>query len=170
MLAPWLAACLLTFAVVASAFPLRDAAVRAGDRRRLSLGVGAMGVLLAGGFVLALPPPARVLVLLFALTVGLGVVGRAWAGPGELPGHAGRWGTAGLAALAANLVNNLPASMLLSAAVPHHPRALLLGLTSARTWPSPAPCPPTSGSTWLRRQAFGLRSSPIRLSASCSCP
>jgi arsenical pump membrane protein len=41
---------------------------------------------------------------------------------------AGRWQTAGIAALASVLVNNLPAAMLLSAHVPAHPRALLVGL------------------------------------------
>jgi arsenical pump membrane protein len=42
--------------------------------------------------------------------------------------HAGRWETAWIAAGASVLVNNLPAAVVLSAHVPAHPRALLLGL------------------------------------------
>lgn len=68
-----------------------------------------------------------VLVALFSLSVALGVLARSWDGPARALG-AGRWGTAGVGALSAALVNNLPASVLLSARPVDHPRALLLGL------------------------------------------
>ncbi len=65
---------------------------------------------------------------LFALAVGLGTLARIWNGPARLVNAAGPWGSAGLGALAANLVNNLPAAVLLSSRTPHHPFALLIGL------------------------------------------
>jgi arsenical pump membrane protein len=42
--------------------------------------------------------------------------------------HLDSWGTAGVAAVATVLVNNLPAASLLSARAPAHPFALLIGL------------------------------------------
>ncbi len=71
---------------------------------------------------------APVLLGLFALSVALGTLARHWSAPGELVDSAGRWETAGVAALAAIVVNNLPAAVLLSARPVAHPRALLLGL------------------------------------------
>ena len=65
---------------------------------------------------------------LFVVAVGLGTLGRRWHGPAHLLGHLGRFGTAGVAAGAAVVVNNLPAASLLSAVRPPHPLALLLGL------------------------------------------
>lgn len=65
---------------------------------------------------------------LFALAVGLGVLARSWALPGRIVRGASAVGTAALGALAAILVNNLPAAALLGAMPPAHPRALLLGL------------------------------------------
>jgi arsenical pump membrane protein len=62
-----------------------------------------------------------------ALAVLLGFVAR-HANAAALLAHAGRWETAWVAAGAALLVNNLPAAVVLSAHVPPHPRALLLGL------------------------------------------
>jgi arsenical pump membrane protein len=69
-----------------------------------------------------------VLIGLLALAVVLGTVAREWAGPGRLVDDAGRFETAGVAALAAVLVNNLPVAVLLSAHHLPHPRALLTGL------------------------------------------
>ena len=63
-----------------------------------------------------------------AVAVGLGTLARDVASLGHLTAHAGRWETAWLGAGAAVIVNNLPAAALLSAHVPAHPRALLLGL------------------------------------------
>jgi arsenical pump membrane protein len=42
--------------------------------------------------------------------------------------HLDLWGTAGLAAAASVLVNNLPAASLLASRTPDHPFALLIGL------------------------------------------
>jgi arsenical pump membrane protein len=66
--------------------------------------------------------------LLFAASVGLGVLARVWHGPAALLGGATRWETAAIGALAAAGLNNLPATVLLSAQIPPHPRALLIGL------------------------------------------
>lgn len=69
-----------------------------------------------------------VLISLFLVCVGLGVLARSWNGPAQLLGGAGRWGTAGIGAVASVAINNLPAAVLLSARSVAHPRALLLGL------------------------------------------
>ncbi len=69
-----------------------------------------------------------VLIGLFGIAVGLGTLGRAWSGPATLLTHLDSWGTAGVAALASVLVNNLPAASLLSARPPSHPFSLLVGL------------------------------------------
>jgi arsenical pump membrane protein len=69
-----------------------------------------------------------VLISLFLVCVALGVLARSWDGPSQLLAGAGRWGTMGIAALAAVLINNLPAAVLLSARSVAHPSALLLGL------------------------------------------
>jgi arsenical pump membrane protein len=69
-----------------------------------------------------------VLVLLFAVSVGLGTLARHWSGPTDVLAHVDRWGTAGVAAAASVLVNNLPAASLLSAHVPRHPFAMMAGL------------------------------------------
>lgn len=74
--------------------------------------------------VLGLP----VLTGLLGIAVALGALGRAWSGPAMLLAHLDGWGTAGVAALAAVLVNNLPAASLLAARTPDHPFALLIGL------------------------------------------
>ncbi len=65
---------------------------------------------------------------LFAVAVALGTLARTWSGPARLMGAAGPWATAGLGVAAANLVNNLPAAVLLSSRLPRHPLALLIGL------------------------------------------
>jgi arsenical pump membrane protein len=150
MLPAWLAACLLTIAVLALAFPLRDGQRNGNEAPTLRLGLGAAAAIAAAALILMLPNPAlpvlaiglgaaavlrlrpqlnlRPLALLFGLAVGLGALARAWPGPAELLGHIGRWPTAGVGALSSILVNNLPAAVLLSAQPPPHPRALLLGL------------------------------------------
>jgi arsenical pump membrane protein len=65
---------------------------------------------------------------LFSVAVLLGLLARAWSGPAELLASASPAETTAIGALAAILVNNLPAAVLLSASPPPHPRALLLGL------------------------------------------
>ncbi len=69
-----------------------------------------------------------VLVALFLASVALGVLARSWNGPATLLAGAGRAETAVIGSVAAIIVNNLPATVLLSAHALPHPRALLLGL------------------------------------------
>ncbi|MCA1689083.1 MAG: hypothetical protein LC720_01105 [Actinobacteria bacterium] len=98
----------------------------------LAVGVLAVGIesargrLALGGAVRALGP--WVLGALFVASVGLGALARVWSGPAGLLAGAGRWETAGIGALGALSLNNLPATVLLSAQAPAHPRALLIGL------------------------------------------
>jgi arsenical pump membrane protein len=150
MLPAWIVSCVLTAAFLVAVF--RPGGGCAPERRPSSIrpGIGAASVLLAAAAVLALGNPAlpvlaigvaaivlsrrrpainlQSVTVLFGLTVLLGVIGRAYHGPAELIDHAGRWPTALLATLSANLVNNLPAAVLFAAQAPPHPRALLLGL------------------------------------------
>lgn len=69
-----------------------------------------------------------VLAALFAFATVLGALARTWSAPGDLVRTASAPVTAAVAALMAVAVNNLPATMLLTAAPIAHPRALLLGL------------------------------------------
>jgi arsenical pump membrane protein len=98
-----------------------------------ALPVLALGVIVA----LAVRLPARrllevanpaMLAGVLGVAVALGTLARAVGWFGSLLEHAGRWETAGIAGAASLLVNNLPAAVVLSAHVPLHPRALLLGL------------------------------------------
>jgi arsenical pump membrane protein len=86
----------------------------------------ARGRLALGEIVRAIGP--AVLITLFLLCVALGALARSWGGPAQLLAGAGRWGTTGIAAVAAVTINNLPAAVLLSARSVAHPRAQLLGL------------------------------------------
>jgi arsenical pump membrane protein len=96
------------------------------------LGVVAVGVRLRGSTLSwervgrTLGPP--ILIGLFGVAVALGTLGRAWDGPAWLLSRLDIWGTGAVAAVAAVLVNNLPAASLLSARAPAHPFALLVGL------------------------------------------
>jgi arsenical pump membrane protein len=98
------------------------------------LAVGLLGAMIqvargrtsVGQVVRAVGP--LVLLALFVAALALGVLARSWNGPAELLSSTGRWGTAGLGALTAVLVNNLPAAVLLSAHHVAHPAALLVGL------------------------------------------
>ncbi len=65
---------------------------------------------------------------LFVLATALGTLARLWGAPARLLSDLGTPATSLLGAAAASLLNNLPATMLLSSHVPAHPRALLLGL------------------------------------------
>jgi arsenical pump membrane protein len=98
----------------------------------LALGAAAAGLRLAqrrvtagqARDVLSLP----VLTGLFGVAVALGTLGRAWSGPAAALGHLNGWATAGVAALATVLLNNLPAASLLAARAVSHPFPLLVGL------------------------------------------
>ncbi|HUB43155.1 MAG TPA: SLC13 family permease [Streptosporangiaceae bacterium] len=69
-----------------------------------------------------------VLAGLFGAAVALGTLGRAWSGPTVLLSHLSGWATAGFAAIATAVVNNLPAASMLAARTPAHPLQLLIGL------------------------------------------
>jgi arsenical pump membrane protein len=150
MLPAWLVACTLTAAFLALAYRLEDGANHARSGPPLRLGLGAAATLTAATLVLLLPNAAlpvlalglaatglrrlrprvdlRLLALLFALTIALGTLARAWNGPTQLLDSSGQCATAAIAALGSLLVNNLPAAVLFSSQPPPHPRALLLGL------------------------------------------
>jgi arsenical pump membrane protein len=86
----------------------------------------ARGRMAAAGAVRGVGP--GILGLLFAASVALGVLARSWDGPAQLLAGAGRWETAGIGAFASIALNNLPATVLLSAQSLPHPRSLLIGL------------------------------------------
>jgi len=92
--------------------------------------------------------------------VALGALARGVEWFSSLVDHAGRWETAGIAAAGSLLVNNLPAAMMLSAHVPAHPRALLLGLDLG---PNLAVTGSLSAVFWLQvARADGARPSILR--------
>jgi arsenical pump membrane protein len=151
----WAAAVVVTGVMVALLLKLRRDGRPSGERPRWKLGLGAAGIAAAAALVLVLPRPAvpvlvlgivlvvlerapardvlrtvspLVLASLFAVAVALGTLGRAWEWPARLANEHGRWVPAVVAATGSVLVNNLPASVLLSAQPPLHPRALLVGL------------------------------------------
>jgi arsenical pump membrane protein len=170
MLPGWLAACAVTAAFVAIAFPATDGRrVDAPEPPPLRLRTAAVVVVLAAVAIVALPHPAlpvlalglvaavagrrrpRVgaptLVLLFALAVGVGTAARSWSGARALLAGRGPWATAVVAAAAAVGLNNLPAAVLLSAQPPAHPAALLVGLDLG---PNLAVTGSLSALLWLR--------------------
>ncbi|WP_320669215.1 SLC13 family permease [Patulibacter defluvii] len=69
-----------------------------------------------------------VLIGLLVVVAALGWLARAWTGPAGLVADSGPLATAAIGALAAVLLNNLPAAALLGAGHPAHPEALLVGL------------------------------------------
>ena len=87
---------------------------------RVARGSGTEGV----RDVLGLP----VLLGLLGIAIGFGTLGRDWGGPAHLLRNLDPWATAGVAAVAAVILNNLPAASLFAARVPTHPYALLIGL------------------------------------------
>jgi arsenical pump membrane protein len=102
----------------------------------------------------------RVLAGLFALAVLLGGVGRWWHGPASLLDSLDAWETAGAGALAALVVNNLPASVLLTPKPPVHGLALLAGLNLG---PNLAITGSLSAFLWLRvARSLGARPSALR--------
>jgi arsenical pump membrane protein len=103
--------------------------------------------------------PALLLGVL-GVAVALGTLARSVAWFAGLVDNAGRWETAGIATAAALLVNNLPAAVMLSAHLPAHPRALLLGLDLG---PNLAVTGSLSAVLWLQvARANGARPSIVR--------
>jgi arsenical pump membrane protein len=97
------------------------------------------------------------LAAIFCVTVALGTLARTWGAPAELMQNAARVPTAVIGAVAAVLVNNLPAAALLSAGRVHHARALLIGLNVG---PNLAVTGSLSAFLWLQTaRAAGARPS-----------
>jgi arsenical pump membrane protein len=98
----------------------------------LVVGVASAGLLAARGrlsradLLEAVNPV--VLGAVFCVAIALGTLARDWHAPAHLMANASRVPTAVIGAVAAVLVNNLPAAALLSAEHVAHPRALLIGL------------------------------------------
>jgi arsenical pump membrane protein len=127
----------------------------------------ALPVLVVGGVAVLLARTRRARILavvdirllgfLFVLAVALGTLGRWWDGPHSLLGSVGRWPTAGIGAVFAVGLNNLPAAVLLTPEPPHHARALLLGLNLG---PNLAITGSLSALLWLRvARSIGARPS-----------
>lgn len=182
MLPAWSIACLVTAAFVAMTFRLVDR--RAPHDQGLALpplrlGAGAVATVAAATLVVTLPNAAlpvlavgliasglrsltalldvRAFALLFALAVALGTLARLWHGPSRLLDSTGTLTTAAVGALAALLVNNLPAAVLLSVQPAAHPDALLLGLNLG---PNLAVTGSLSALLWLQTaRAIGARPS-----------
>ena len=200
-LAPaWCVSIALTILFVAVVFrrELAHVARRDVERTSLRLGAGSVGIAAGSVLVLVLAKPAvPVLVLglavavvsrislreanpallfgVFAAAVLLGALARTL-DVERILADAGRWQTAGIAALAAIVVNNLPAAVMLSAHIPAHPRALLLGLDlgpnlaitgslSAVLWLQVARANEAKPSI-LRYSRLGLVLAPLTLAAS----
>jgi arsenical pump membrane protein len=121
--------------------------------------------------VLGLP----VLVGLFGVAVALGALGRSWSGPATAFSHLDAWGTAAVAAVAAVLVNNLPAASLLASRLPPRPYALLIGLdigpnlfvTGSLAWILWLRAARTAGATpsIARATVLGVLSAPLSMAA-----
>lgn len=108
--------------VVASpdpALPVFGVAAAAGGLRVLQRRASMRDLLAATG------PPT--LVRLLGIAVLLGTAARGW-GALDVLSHASAWESAAAGAVAAVVLNNLPAAVLLSAHPPAHPLHLLLGL------------------------------------------
>jgi arsenical pump membrane protein len=100
---------------------------------------------------------------IFLLAVTLAAAGRLWAFPVQLMATANDAVTAATGAVAAVVVNNLPAAMLLGSVPPAHPRSLLLGLNIG---PNLAVTGSLSAAIWWQAaRAVGCRPSARRYSA-----
>jgi arsenical pump membrane protein len=89
----------------------------------------------------------EILLVLYVVAVGAGAIARVWNGPHNLIKSLGFLSTAAVGGGAANLINNLPATMLFSSQLPPHPQALLIGLDLG---PNLATFGAMSSLLWLR--------------------
>jgi len=150
MLPAWITACTITALFLALAYPLEQSSRGHGELPSHRLGLGATATVAAAVLVVALRNAAipvfalglavtalrrhrprvepRALALLFTLTVTLGTIARLWQGPAGLLDGSGAWTVAFVGAAASLLINNLPATIVLSSHATAHPEALLLGL------------------------------------------
>ncbi len=100
----------------------------------------------------------RTLGPVFVLTVALGALARLGDAPVRVLNAVGPWGGAALAGALSSVINNLPATMILSAHAPAHPYAILLGLDLG---PNASVIGALSGLLWLRiARESGVRPSP----------
>lgn len=180
----------ITIAFVALVFrhDLARPTARVAERVPFRPRIGALAIALAAVLVLVLARPALpvlalglataligrlgvrpaveaanplLLVALLAVAVGLGALARATS-IGHALAHTSRWATAWIAAGTAVAINNLPAAVLLSARLPAHPRALLLGLDLG---PNLAVTGSLSAILWLQvARRNGARPSIVRYS------
>jgi len=150
MLPAWIAACTITALFLTLAFRVEERPPDELDVPSLRLGLGAAATIAAAVLVVTLSDAAipvlalglvvtaarrlrpqidrRALALLFTLTVLLGTVAQFWHGPAGLLDGRGAWATAGIGAITSVLINNLPATVVLSTHTTAYPAALLLGL------------------------------------------
>jgi arsenical pump membrane protein len=150
MLPAWVTACTITAAFVAFAFRLEEGEGDQADPMPVHLGVSVVATLTAAALVVSLPNAAlpvlaiglaatalrrlrpavdlRALMLLFVGALALGSIARLSHAPAHLVDSGPAWSAAAIGAAASVLVNNLPATVLLSAHPVAHPDALLLGL------------------------------------------
>jgi arsenical pump membrane protein len=160
MVWPWVAAVVVTTAVVGVSFRNHDGARMPGaavSRMPGLLSLGGIAAVIA--IVVAVPDPAlpvlavgvvltalrlargrfrldRVrdgidvvsLAGVFLVAAALGTLARVWSYPGDLMRQASGAASAVIGTVAAVLVNNLPAAVLLGSRMPAHPRSLLFGL------------------------------------------
>ena len=190
-LAPaWSVSVAITIVFVALVFrrDLRRPSERVAERVPFRPHIGAIAIAVAAVLVLVLARPALpvlglglttalagrlgvrraveaanplLLLALLAVAVGLGALARATS-IGTALAHTSRWATAWIAAGTAVAINNLPAAVLLSARLPAHPRALLLGLDLG---PNLAVTGSLSAILWLQvARRNGARPSIVRYS------
>ena len=183
--AAWGVSIAITIGFVTLVFRRGLDGVRDGEAVTFQPRVGTIGVVAAAVLVLALSRPALPILALGAvvaigsrlgargsvraanpllllgvlgIAVLLGTVARA--ANLHILEHAGRWETAWIAAGGSVLVNNLPAAVVLSAHLPAHPRALLLGLDLG---PNLAVTGSLSAVLWLQvARRMGARPSILR--------
>jgi arsenical pump membrane protein len=109
----------------------------------------------------------RSLLGVFLVALSLGTLARVWSYPARLMLGAGRVATAGIAAVASVLVNNLPAAVLLGSRMPAHPQSLLFGLDIG---PNLAVTGSLSALIWWQAaRSAGARPSARRYSAGGRC-
>jgi arsenical pump membrane protein len=184
MLPAGVAACSVTAAFLAVAFGFQRAERSSPTPPPLRLRSGAAATSAAALLLLMLPnaavpvfavgviatavrrlPPhvgSPTLVLLLLVSVIVGTAARLWTAPSHLLRDSTPWAAAGVGALAAVLINNLPATALLSSGTLPHPDALLLGLDIG---PNLAVTGSLSALLWLRAaRSVGARPSLVTYS------
>jgi len=99
----------------------------------------------------------------FPIATALGTLARVWSYPAALMERAGSVSTAAIGALAAVLINNLPAAVLLGSRMPAHPRSLLFGLNIGPNLAMTASL--SALSWWQAARSAGARPSACRYTA-----